>query len=714
MLNRNFLSPIICDKVPNFVKEDYPQFYRFIQDFYNFLEEEGNPLEILESFLFNLDSGNQVDGYIQKILYDIGYDIQLTPIIELKELLIHLYDFYSSRGSQVSFKFLFKFLFGVDVEISYPREKMFISSGATYSNRNYIFTLNTNRDPLLYQRILNQISGYNIQVYGVSSKSYGNVENILQVFGNNIQYFKIQIDTPTNKFIDGEALQIFSPETGEKIVENVIDVINFKISNPGYGYLKGDKIIVSSGVNKIGFGTIESVFSGSIQNINIISGGNGYMIGDQILPIKTFKGHSFSAIISDINNTGNYLSVPQNSNFQLESGDFTIECWLKKKFNKNSNVIASTYDSSSKSGWRFFINSLNYLVFEIFNNDTIFKSISKYKIDLEKWNHVATTREGDILRIFINGFKCSEIVISDGISSSLDLRIGNDSSGEFPFIGFMNEFCITKNHARYINSFSVKNSPYTSGDSLYSSISILLHMNGEFEENVFIDSSSTPKTITTHGNIFITLETFGVGESSAFFTGSGEILSIEILNNGYDYITIPELLIISDFGSGGILEGISTTIGRIKNLSISDAFVDSNDDTIEISIESKNGINGSLLPIKQIIYNELPSFKSLEGSLEINSNLLDSNYIQNYSYEIKSSIPKSNYDSVVDEWLHPSGLSRFSIIEIEYKALLNPNGLENNFSIFHKLKIQDCTGQTFNEQSYSDSAREFYITISSI
>lgn len=108
---RNFISPIIFEKKPEFIKSEYRNFSKFIDHFYAFLEEKGNPLEVLETFYENSEVNNEVPLFIDKILFDCGFDIQKILTIPKKELVLHLRDFYLSRGSEASFKFLYKILY---------------------------------------------------------------------------------------------------------------------------------------------------------------------------------------------------------------------------------------------------------------------------------------------------------------------------------------------------------------------------------------------------------------------------------------------------------------------------------------------------------------------------------------------------------------------------------------------------------------------------
>lgn len=111
---RNYISPVIIERLPSFIRQDYRKLTQFISHFYQFLETQGNPLEILENFIDRCEANNQVPGYIDKLMVECGFDINASLSIPKKELLLHLKDFYLSRGSEASFKFLFKVLFNVD------------------------------------------------------------------------------------------------------------------------------------------------------------------------------------------------------------------------------------------------------------------------------------------------------------------------------------------------------------------------------------------------------------------------------------------------------------------------------------------------------------------------------------------------------------------------------------------------------------------------
>lgn len=245
---RNFISPIIIERKPEFLRKEYLGFSRFIDHFYIFLEEKGNPLEILETFYENCEPNNEVEGFIDKILSECGFDIKNVLKIPKKDLIIHLRDFYLSRGSEASFKFLFKVLYGVDVSIDYPRKFLLIPSQATYTGRHFVYTtaLNSKSDLINFEKIISLADSYELVMSGVSSKVKCSIENITTVYNLNRSYLKIQIDTPYAAFQKGEGIEIFSQASGIKIVENFVDTLGIEILNPGKNYAIGDQILISN------------------------------------------------------------------------------------------------------------------------------------------------------------------------------------------------------------------------------------------------------------------------------------------------------------------------------------------------------------------------------------------------------------------------------------------------------------------------------------
>lgn len=541
--------------------------------------------------------------------------------------------------------------------IDYPRKKLLTTSQATYSGRFFIFTTTNKKGTPEFDKILSLSNSYSIIVKGISSKVECAVENISIIYSLNLTYLKIQIDSENRSFQKGEGIEIISQETGTKIVENFVDNIGLEIENPGKNYAIGDKIIISN-TNVIGTAKVKTLKEGSISDLEIGSGGTGYALGDQILTSQRSKGHSFSAVVSKIDRSNNYLSCPFHSSLDLTSGNFTIEAWLFMPASISDAIICSNKSSSINSGWTFKVDGSRKLVFQIFGVTTS-TSISTRIIRNNAWVHVAASRTNNSIRLFVDGVKSSQDIISSGIASSSDLKIGSE------FVGYIDELRITRGVSRYTDSFSLPSEAFNETDPDFASVSLMIHFSGNNLSSVFSDSSSYNHTLTTSGSIFISSTESKFGETSGFFSGLGSISKIDIYNHGYNYDSLPTLIVKTAVGTGAVLNPKSDNIGQIESIEIIDPFVDSYSTPV-VTVISKNGIGAVLSPLIVPVFKERPSWKSSEGMLGLNCTLLDSHYYQQFSYYTYSPIPRKESDAIIDEWCHPSGFVRFAILDISF------------------------------------------------
>jgi hypothetical protein len=150
------------------------------------------------------------------------------------------------------------------------------------------------------------------------------------------------------------------------------------------------------------------------------------------------------------------LTVPSNAGFILTSA-FAVEAWL---YPTNTSSSGSVIMQLEGGGFEIFITpALNIVV----NRDPFSTLISTTSapIVLNSWQHIAITWDGTVARIFRNGSLVGSSSTTTGLTAgSGQLRIGDYSTNNYSYIGYISNLRITKNIARYIANFTVPAAPF--------------------------------------------------------------------------------------------------------------------------------------------------------------------------------------------------------------------------------------------------------------
>lgn len=285
--------------------------------------------------------------------------------------------------------------------------------------------------------------------------------------------------------------------------------------------------------------------------------------------------------------------------------------------------------------------------------------------------------------------------VSNGLQSSEPIRIGIGTDGAGPFVGFLDEFRITRGHARYTANFPVPREDFDTLDPLFSQVALLLHFDGAPGGKTFTDDSGLANAITAHGSVFTSRDEIRSSNTSGHFSGLGGITGISIYNRGYGYDIPPALIVKTDKGSGATLVAKSDNIGQIESIEILEPFADSVG-PMTVNVSSATGTGASISALPGSVFEEHASWKSLEGALGINSTLLDSYYYQQFSYTTYSPIPRRESDALVDEWVHPAGFVRFATLDISFSSSIgSPNGsLTDTFYLSH-IRVLDGRTESY-------------------
>ncbi|TXH14730.1 MAG: hypothetical protein E6R03_08630, partial [Hyphomicrobiaceae bacterium] len=149
--------------------------------------------------------------------------------------------------------------------------------------------------------------------------------------------------------------------------------------------------------------------------------------------------------------TGDFLTVAHSTDFSI-TGDITVEAWVYPTNLTGVRYIARKGTSTTyTTGWALAVNA----GFPYANVGTSSGTIdSPVALTLNTWQHVAFTKRGGTLRMFIDGVLVNTVSGVTGTDVTASLTIGRDSAATArDWVGHIEELRITRG-CRYYKTFT--------------------------------------------------------------------------------------------------------------------------------------------------------------------------------------------------------------------------------------------------------------------
>lgn len=292
---KTFLSVKANEKIPSFVLKEHVNFVKFVNYYYEWLDN--NSFDDLQDLFLNQDinecSDDIVDYYYAIFAEGFPKNIQADKRLFLKQI----YHLYLNKGTQASFEFFFKAIYGVEVDFYYPKKDILRASDGKYQQLKSI------RVP--YSESILNSTGKNIR--GETSQAIALVESTISYFISSFRIVELFLSDISGTFALSENIQIIGQPTLYPLYGLVQSI---SITNPGTGYSVGQIIPIlnrnpaatfdstskkfdsslwtfdSSGELFTGIEaacSIKSIFKGSVESISIINSGDFYKVGDPIV-----------------------------------------------------------------------------------------------------------------------------------------------------------------------------------------------------------------------------------------------------------------------------------------------------------------------------------------------------------------------------------------------------------------------------------------------
>jgi len=306
-------SSLINEQLPDFVTDEGPKLEAFIRAYYEWMEQSNNAIDVSKNLLSRADLDTTPTDYFQYFRKEIFKNVPDDAVVDKALLAKNIRSMYYSKGSDKSYRILFRALFNEDIDVYFPGDYILRTSDGRWNEPTVLRLAgltNEKATGLLGQLLTNQTTGGTARVEGIvqtqevgSTVTEATVSNVIGAFNDGESVISDITSTVADIYGLSGSLQSVSIQSG---VSNLP-----RGFGAGVFHQSGDIITFTSDAGSGANGTILATNDKSAINVAIISGGSGY-INTIPLTITGGTGIGATATVTGIGNTS-VLSICQDA-----------------------------------------------------------------------------------------------------------------------------------------------------------------------------------------------------------------------------------------------------------------------------------------------------------------------------------------------------------------------------------------------------------------
>jgi hypothetical protein len=663
-------SLLVYNQLPEFVREEHPNFILFLEAYYEFLEKErytngvsqnNNLIEKLKELRNFSDVDYTLEQFEDQFFKTFASTFPKETKVSKEFLIKNILPLYRSKGTIKSFEYLFKILFDEDVQIDYPKQQVLRASDGKWVVENVLRVENSfyteyESDGIKKEFFLPyvidpsditiDINNIKVENFYVRKEQKKIVFNFTPPPNAKIKIsYSLNFDTTIFKNckivgVNSGAYSIIE-KTGRRLFAGSNFVQFFVESKNTFGkFLNGELLkldmMTENGIIPFLFQTLSEV-----QNIEIQKSGRDYNVGD----ILNFRGFSSKPALGVVDKVSSgFLET-----IKVRLGNFGAGYKVGNNVfptNVTTNNFLSFIDTVDDSG-TITPNTI------IYNTDKIENFLDKNISDLDYGFNTQLSNLESVISQSINYITVNNL----GPAINVIVSFSDLKPNEEPIFAANSSIIVDDVRISDLNSIgTIKVVTGGIGYKVGDNIKFI---------NTFYFSGQGAKAEVSQ------------------VTSSGRILRVKVLDGGYNYSKqfLPLLEIESATGSGASLsvehfmgqdalfdyeqdDGIPGKITSVKLLSKGNAY------TTQplIVVSSASGFGSELTAETTPSFVELPGrWITSDGMLSSDDiKLQGSDYYVDYSYVITSKVEFQKYKKIVSDLMNPSGIinyARYSIVD---------------------------------------------------
>jgi len=200
-------SLLVNRQVPEFVREEHPNFIAFLEAYYEFLQEKqgtqiNDQITQAKNLRYVADVDSSISNFEKSFINNYASLIPQDALVDKDFLIKNVLPLYLARGNIKSFELLFRLLYGTEVTITFPKDNILRASDGKWTTENVV-------------RIDNDVYSY--------YEGDGTTKIFLlaqQVTESDVTVFVNDVETTTGFYIQKEAKKIIfnaAPANGAEI-----------------------------------------------------------------------------------------------------------------------------------------------------------------------------------------------------------------------------------------------------------------------------------------------------------------------------------------------------------------------------------------------------------------------------------------------------------------------------------------------------------------
>lgn len=291
-ITRDTLSSQIPQQLPEFVRFDHPTYVAFVEAYYEWMETQDQALNISFGLrdLADIDDTLQefVEQFKQTYLLnfpkELAVDTETGQALDQRRIIKNIKAFYRAKGSEKSYKFLFRILFDTNVEFFFPKVDILRVSDGKFIIEQFM-RVTTANGPETFEAVGKKIRQRDRTTGDITASA--TVDRAIQFQSGLYEVTEYVISEIFGTFNPPQRIQFdleLEDGTTKLIEENIFTIVtSFDVIDGGINFIEGEVVRLDPAPGDVGIGALGVVdrvdgATGAILRIAVRDPGTNYLI----------------------------------------------------------------------------------------------------------------------------------------------------------------------------------------------------------------------------------------------------------------------------------------------------------------------------------------------------------------------------------------------------------------------------------------------------